>query len=432
MNELSFNHAIDHAGACLIVVDNKMVIKNVNRVCCDTIKCDKSYLINQSCTTIFRDSLLPTQCILQTLDQGIKKHLPRTAIYPESGIAIPITLSTFPVLTDGKIEGAILIFNSLENYYPSRLCNFQKLGLVAQSPQMQNVFQLIETVAPTDSSILIQGQTGTGKELVANAIHMLSARSEMPFVKVNCASLSENLLESEMFGHEKGSFTGAYAKRVGRFEMANQGTLFLDEISEISTRFQAKLLRVLQEGELERVGASETISTNVRIITATNRNMRHLVDKGRFREDLYYRINVFPIDIPLLIERENDLRLLMDYMISKNNLSFTKQIEGVSAEAGTILDNYSFPGNVRELKNIIEYAFIKAEGNLITDIDLPPYIRKSAKKTKNSLPLRQSVNDKEIALILDTISRYEGNKTKAAVSLGISRKTLYNKLNKKM
>ena len=289
---------------------------------------------------------------------------------------------------------------------------------------MKEVFQLIEIVAETDSNVLILGKTGTGKELVANAIHKLSARKTKPFVKVNCAALSDNLLESELFGHERGAFTGAFEKRIGRFELANEGTIFLDEISEISPRFQAKLLRIIQEGEFEKVGSSQTQKTNVRIIVASNKNLENLVKKNLFRDDLFYRLNVFPIYLPEIKERKEDLKPLITHFLNEFNMKFDKPKSHISEEAFALLQAYEFPGNVRELRNIIEHAYIKARSNILKKEDLPDYLKKQSANSN----LNQLVWEKEQEHIQKVLKQCNGNKTKAAKILGISRKTLYNKL----
>lgn len=298
-----------------------------------------------------------------------------------------------------------------------------KHGWIGNSAPMYEVSYLIQTVAPTDATVLIQGETGTGKEIVANIIYRLSARKGELFKAINCAALSENLLENELFGHEKGAYTGAVGRHIGLFETASEGTVFLDEIGEISPGFQAKLLRVLECGEYSRIGSVETRRTNVRIIAATNRNLKQMIRDGRFREDLYYRLSVFPIQIPPLRSRMMDIPLIVDYFVDVFNQKYGRSKTGVSDIALTLLFRYNYPGNVRELKNILEHSYIKSRGTVIHDYDLPEYIRAGIETGKNTAK-KQEMDVKIVYLM----KKFKGNKTKVAQALSISRKTLYQKL----
>ena len=237
--------------------------------------------------------------------------------------------------------------------------------IIGKSDSMQKIFALIDQVAQTDSTVLIQGESGTGKELVARAVHNKSARRENPFIKINCGALNDNLLESELFGHEKGAFTGAIKQKKGRFELADKGTLFLDEIGDVSTSMQAKLLRVIQEGEFERVGGEHTIKTNVRIIAATNKNLHKLIAEGKFREDLFYRLSVIPIMIPSLRERKEDILLLVEYFLQKSAEKNSFQKKTIEAESVKMLNEYSWPGNIRELENLIERLSVISDEKII-------------------------------------------------------------------
>jgi DNA-binding NtrC family response regulator len=283
-------------------------------------------------------------------------------------------------------------------------------------------------VAPTKASVLITGDSGVGKELVADAIHALSPRQDKPFIKVHCAALAESLLESELFGHEKGSFTGATGRKHGRFELANEGSLFLDEIGEINQNVQIKILRVLQEKKFERVGGEETLEVDVRVIAATNRDLKAEIEKGNFREDLYYRLNVINIHIPPLRERKDDIPLLAAAFLKECGEENGKKFEGFDAKARTALYAYAWPGNVRELRNCIESAVVMSKGPNITLDDLPPSVRNSSEDNVIRIPLGSKLSDAEKIIIRETLTANAGNKSKTADVLGIGRKTLYEKL----
>ena len=308
-------------------------------------------------------------------------------------------------------------------------------GLVGKSPQMLKIYDLIETVSQTDTTVLVYGESGTGKEMVANAIHLRSPRKGRSFIKVNCAALPETLLESELFGHEKGAFTGAFKQRKGRFEMADGGTLFLDEIGDISHVVQVKLLRVLQERQFERLGGNETLSVDVRLICATQRDLKEEIRKGNFREDLYYRLNVVPIILPPLRERHEDILLLTDHFIKKYSEKMGKEITGLSEDAKTLLLKYLFPGNIRELENMIERGVALIKGRVIHAEDLPEEICGQASPVRDicerirgtkSLASATSVFEKEYIQIV--LEKTKGKKGQAAETLGISRKTLWEKI----
>ena len=310
-------------------------------------------------------------------------------------------------------------------------------GMLGNSAAMSRVLEMVEQVAPSRASVLITGESGVGKEVVAESIHRLSPRAEQPLVKVHCAALAESLLESELFGHEKGAFTGAVGRKRGRFELAHMGTIFLDEIGEISPSVQIKLLRVLQDRAFERVGGEERVQVDVRVIAATNRNLKEETEAGRFRDDLFYRLNVVNIQVPPLRERREDIPILATGMLKQLAGENSKEINGFDADASQRLWYYGWPGNVRELQNAIESAVVMARGSAITAIDLPPHIRDPALDaivTTDSgdvevrLAVGSLLDDAERELIRYTLAAHRGNKTKAASVLGISRKTLHRKL----
>jgi len=316
---------------------------------------------------------------------------------------------------------------SIENSYA---------GIIGRCQIMQRLFGLIAKVTDTDTTILISGESGTGKELIARAIHSQGARRQQPFVPINCGAIPSELLESELFGHEKGAFTHAIRTRQGRFELANGGTVFLDEISEMSPMLQVKLLRVLQERQFERVGGTQTITSDFRVIAATNRQLEEEVKGGRFREDLYYRLNVIPIQAPPLRERSADIVLLVQHFISTFNTSKNRQISGISQEALACLLRYSWPGNVRELENIIERMVILAAGQEIDVSDLPERIveangllgQEVVEIPVMGFSLSQTVADYEKRLIVQALNQTDWVKNQAAQLMNINRTTLIEKM----
>ncbi|MEW6088602.1 MAG: sigma-54 dependent transcriptional regulator [bacterium] len=304
--------------------------------------------------------------------------------------------------------------------------------IIWKCEKMKEVYELIKQVAGSRSTVLIQGESGTGKELVANEIHYSSNRSANPFVKISCAAIPEGLLESELFGHEKGSFTSAYDRKKGLFEQAHTGTIFLDEISEMSLPLQAKLLRVLEEKEFQRVGGHEPIKVDVRVISATNKDLSLSVKEGKFREDLFYRLNVVNIFLPPLRERQGDLSLLVEYFLDELGKETNRKIEGISVKVMEILENHNWPGNIRELKNCLESAVVRSSGKIMEVDNLPSYLRKdtntSIKDSKQENLL--SLDEIEKKTIVHTLKLVDGNKSKASQILGIGLKTLYRKLKK--
>lgn len=316
-----------------------------------------------------------------------------------------------------------------------------KFGLehiVGTSPVMRDMFEIIQQAAPTQASVLIEGESGTGKELVAHALHHLSTRAKGPFVAVHCAALSESLLESELFGHEKGAFTNAIARRRGRFEMADGGTLFLDEISEIDAAIQVKLLRVLEERTFERVGGDETVETDIRLIAATNRNLKTLVEEGKFREDLFFRLDVVNIVLPPLRDRLGDVPLLCSQFIEEFSVKNEKAISGITPDAVALLSAYHWPGNVRELRNTLEKMIVLARSEKLTARDIPPAIRNEVRSgdlsgvmvgaATSSSDGPGSLAGAEKIMIMNALKKQNNNRTKAAEDLGISRRTLHRKL----
>ena len=304
-------------------------------------------------------------------------------------------------------------------------------GIIGRSPAMQNLYELIDNVAQTESPVMIHGESGTGKELVARAVHEAGQRRKQPFIKVNCAALNQNLLESELFGHTRGAYTGADRTRIGRFEAAHGGTIFLDEIGDIPLSTQVKLLRVLEEKEIERVGDHKPIKIDVRIISATNKNLENLIAQGSFREDLYFRINVFPLNCPPLRDRKEDIPIIVQSFIRSNNQKTGKKILGLSPEALEKLAAYRWSGNVRELRNAIEYAFVLCSSGGIGVQHLPPRISGTELECRKPSAVRPVVAaEYEKDILLEALRKAGGNQSQAARNLGVSRVTIWKRIKK--
>ena len=320
-----------------------------------------------------------------------------------------------------------------ENIYLKERLNdrFDFSNIIGHSPAMKKLFETMALVAPSEATVIIVGESGTGKELIANAIHQNSPRKDFPFIKVNCAALPETLLESELFGHEKGAFTGAIARKQGRFQLAHNSSIFLDEIAEMAPATQAKILRVLQEREFEPVGGTQTIKVDTRVIVATNKNLEKEIQEGRFREDLYYRLNVITVEVPPLRRRREDIPLLADFFLKHYAEKNRRLIKGFTPRATDLLMRYDWPGNVRELENIIERAVIMARGEMITPLEFPFDLQDldvELKESRIDLTPGRSLKEVEKVLILRTLEEARGNRTHAAGILGISRRTLQLKL----
>ena len=386
-----------------------------------------------------RDKMPDTKVIIMTAYGTVENAVEAMKLGAFDYIAKPFGVDEVLILIKRAIEFKSLqvenrrLYSELEDHYGYR-------NMIGDSPAMQKVFDLIRTVSLSRSTVLVTGKSGTGKELVARAIHYMSSRKNGPFIKINCAALPTELMESELFGHEKGAFTGAIRKYRGRFERANNGTLFLDEISEMSPQLQAKLLRILQEREFEPVGSSDTIQVDVRIITTTNRDLQKEIENGNFREDLFYRLNVIHINLPTLKERLEDIPLLTNHFLQKFNLENGKAIEGISDEVLSIWIRHDWPGNVRELENTVERAVVMCKGKILELSDIPP-IEEGPESPAEihdhevggeeygiEIQPGTTLADMERELILKTLSEEGGNRTLTAEILGISVRTLRNKL----
>jgi len=339
----------------------------------------------------------------------------------------PLNLDRLSLLVKRALQSRELVLQNRElEQEAEKRKSFEHI--IGKSPSMLKLFDVVKRVAPTKASVLITGESGVGKELIANALHNLSTRKDNPIIKVHCAALAENILESELFGHEKGAFTGAVSRKRGRFELAHGGTIFLDEIGEINQSVQIKILRVLQEKMFERVGGEDTIEVDVRVITATNRDLEKEIAEGRFREDLFYRLNVVRIHVPPLRERKDDLPLMISAFVKEFAEENGKVIENIDPKARQALYAYDWPGNVRQLRNCIESAVVMTTGTVITLDELPPSIREMDEVPAITIPVGATMADAEREIILQTLAAQNGNKSKTAEVLRIGRKTLHRKL----
>ena len=416
----------------IVTVDRDMRILRVNQAMdriCGCINQDNiGKRFDAADFTCSRGCLKDLQVILSS-SQALPAHQIECQHLERSDQIVMLTSAKLLDRND-MFSGAVLVVHDIsrQRSLEEELKHRQQYGqIIGGSELMQEVYSLLDSLSGSDATVLITGESGTGKELVADALHFGSARAKYPFIKVNCSSLSDTLLESEMFGHVRGSFTGAIRDKKGRFELADGGTLLLDEIGDISPSLQLKLLRVLQEQEIERVGDSTPISINVRIIAATNKDLHERIRRNQFRQDLYYRLKVVGVHVPPLRERGRDVHLLLEHFRQRFNLQTGKEVHGFSDEAKKLLCRYPWPGNVRELEHAIEHGFVLSPGNIISLNHLPPEI-------KGFMPdsTKSDIDDEGITLesILKALEKTAGNKSRAARLLGISRRTIYRKLDR--
>ncbi len=430
----------------LMIVDPEGVILSVNNAFEQLTGYKQDELVGQSCEVLKCNTCFGTRARggerhCELFKNGVVRHS-ECVLERKDGTSVHV-LKNAAILKDkdGEVVGAVenladctelvakdQVISSLRQEL-SIEDTFQ--GIIGKSTPMRQVFDLIGSASQSDAPVIIYGESGTGKELVAAAIHRLGSRSKGPFIKVNCAALNESLLESELFGHVKGAFTGAERTRVGRFEAANHGDIFLDEIGDLPLSTQVKLLRVLQEKEIEKVGDHRPITIDVRVLSATNKDLKMLMEEGQFRDDLFYRIGVIPIYLPPLRERHEDIPLLIDTFIHRIHLKTQKPIRGMDKNALELLCKYDWPGNVRELINVIEYAFVLCTGDEIKPEHLPANLTGSPRSLSGKQPnSRLQVSSDDRARLLEALKRTGGNKSEAARLLGISRVTLWKRLKK--
>jgi len=425
---------LDSIGEGLFTVDSNFKINYFNRAAERITGINRENALGKFCKYIFKSGLCYKNCpIARVLESGENLYDVESEIRNEDGTLVPIKLNA-AVLRNVEDEpvGGVISFRDLSDLELMKKKLIEQsdfYGIVGHSKAMHEIFQLIEEISDSDATVLIQGDSGTGKEMIANAIQETSLRKDKPFVKVNCSVFSDQLLASELFGHVKGAFTGAIKDRPGRFEVANNGTLFLDEVAEMPLPMQLKLLRVLQEGTFERVGESVTRRVDVRVIAATNKDLKKTLKEGTFREDLFYRLNVIPIEIPPLKQRIEDIPYLVKHFISKFSLIYKKDIQDIEDQALDLILRYEWPGNIRELENAIEYAFARTrDKNSIESCKLPPTIRQDIScYDKQPTQLAQQDDDTKLVKLLE---QYHWNKTRVAKELGVGRSTLWRKLKK--
>ena len=429
----------------VMIVDMNGNIVSCNHALTEMTGFSREEVMNQPCSILQCSSCKMVRtpegkhwCRLYTIGD-IKNQ--KTKLIRKDKKELHVMKSASVIKEDGKIIGAVETLtditelmekeHQIEEFKRELQSEYTFEGMVGVSSKMQRTFDMIANVAVSDAPALIIGESGTGKELVARAIHENSERKNKPYIQVNCAALNESILESELFGHVKGAYTGAYQDRKGRFEVANGGDIFLDEIGDLPQSIQVKLLRVLEEKVIERVGDNHSIPVDVRIITATNRNLKRLVEEGTFRSDFYYRINVLPIDLPPLRERKEDIPVLAQMFYRRMQMKSDKTIFGISPKAMQALVNYPWPGNVRELKSAFEYAFVTCNENSIGIEHLPPDISASRNETvENPQKTAVSLNDHKKQALLQALDQANGNKSKAAKILGVSRVTVWNQMHR--
>ncbi len=424
---------LDSLSEGVFTVDDAWRITSFNRAAEVITGVPRREAIGRHCWDVFRSNMCGEDCALRKT-MALKKSLLDTSTYivTDEGRRIPVVVCT-SVLHDeeGRILGGVETFRDMslvEELRKEIQARHQAGDMISASPAMLKIFSILPQIAESGSSVLISGETGTGKELLARAIHDLSPRRRHSFVAVNCAALPDTLLESELFGYKKGAFTDAKRDKAGLFASAKNGSLFLDEIGEVSPAFQVRLLRVLQDQVYHPLGATREEKTDVRFIAATNKNLHDLVSAGSFREDLYYRINVVNLFLPPLRERREDIPLLVDHFIRKNNVLRQKNLKGPTPEALALLLAYSFPGNIRELENAIEHAFVLCREGHITPYCLPEAMQGSNGEKKTQLVPAEAIKSMEARAILDALERNRGNRLAAARELGMHKSTFFRKV----
>ena len=433
MSAIDTDSILESISDGVFTVDRDWQITSFNRAAEQITGVSRKDAIGRRCSDVFRASMCETQCALRhTIETGEAVVNKATFIVNAMGRRIPISVST-ALLRDesGAVAGGAETFRDLsviEELRTQIRGRYQVGDIVSRSPSMRRILEVLPRIAESESSILLQGETGTGKELLARAIHGLSARHHGPFVAVNCGALPDTLLESELFGYKVGAFTGASRDKPGRFALARGGTLFLDEIGEVSPALQVRLLRVLQERRFEPLGATRSEVADVRIVTATNRDLTSMAETGTFRQDLYYRIKVVKLDLPPLRRRREDIPLLVQQFIDGFNALQNRRVSGVSPDVLGVLTAHDYPGNVRELQNIIEHAFVLLGEGQIELEHLPPELVPVASTCGHGRKLIEAIKAAEVRAIRDVVERHGGNRLAAARELGMHKSTLFRKV----
>ncbi|MGD2108040.1 MAG: sigma 54-interacting transcriptional regulator [Phycisphaerae bacterium] len=417
----------------VFTVDEDWRITSFNRAAEQITGVAREAAIGRQCCDVFRASICENACALkETLRTGRPTVNRAVYILNGKGKRVPISISAAVLKnTDGNVIGGVETFRDLSTVEELRKeleAKYTFADIVGRSPSMRQLFELLPRIADSDSTVLIEGASGTGKELFARAIHSLSPRRGKRFVAINCGALPDTLLESELFGYKAGAFTDARKDKPGRFALADRGTIFLDEIGDVSLALQSRLLRVLQERVFEPLGSVDAVGVNVRVVAATNKDLRKLVRKGSFREDLFYRINVIRLQVPDLRDRREDIPLLVERFVSKFNSLQNKDVVGVSEDTLAVLMEHDYPGNVRELENIIEHAFVLCRSGMVHPHHLPPELRGSQEPVRSRTAGARTLKALEALHIADALRRNEGNRTAAARELGINPSTLFRKM----
>ena len=417
----------------VFTVDHDWHITSFNRAAEKITRIPRDQAIGKYCWEILRSNMCEKNCALKrTMKHGKALIDTSTYILTEGGRRIPVVVSTSLLKSmDGKILGGVETFRDMsmvEELRKELEARFQVGDIISRNPAMHKIFRILPQVAESESTVLIQGETGTGKELLARAIHDLSPRRKKPFLAVNCGAFPDTLLESELFGHERGAHSTAFKDKPGRIAMAEGGTLFLDEIGDLSPAFQVRLLRVLQDRTYQPLGATEPARANVRFVAATNKSLIDLVEKGSFRQDLFYRINVVRLDVPPLRERKEDIPMLLKHFIGRFNRLQGKAVSGISQEALSLLMFHDYPGNIRELENILEHAFVLCPEGQIETRCLPEGLSASLPQPIAPRGMDAALKSTEARVIMDALERNQFNRLAAARDLGIHKSTLFRKI----
>ncbi len=419
----SIQDILDALHEGVIAVDKQMQVVASNRAAMDFVGMTAAESVGVPFCSLFGEGSCPVDCLRETLETGRSIQDYQTSVRLSDGRPAQVLLRTVPLSRDGgPVEGVAMIIRDVTEVTSLRKASAPRsgfAGMIGNERRMCELYELIESVAPTNATVLVRGETGTGKELVARALHFSSARADGPFVAVNCSALSETLLESELFGHVRGSFTGAISDRKGRFEEARGGTIFLDEVGDVNPVVQVKLLRVLQERTVERVGDSKSVSVDVRVVAATNRDLEKLMATGKIREDFYYRIRVVSLDVPPLRERSGDIPALVDHFLERHGIAG----ERLGATTLGRLMAYRWPGNIRELEHAVEHAVVLSRGGEILPRHLPTELSDGSTLVGTALH-----SDDERSRIQDALERQHWHRNRTAAELGIDRTTLWRKI----